>query len=228
MKLHTIKTICILSGGLFTANALALAQAEPSAPASAVPHYSSESDSSYVKPKTTSPNFYLEAGFTYMNAKTKGDDQDLYGGTLALGWRLDKASKVQIEVGGLFGDDTSDSEKNEFTVTTLLLSASACMPLGQKEQWELRLTPAIGFYSMKWQVKDAAYGYGSTSGNDTDTAFAWGGGVGITYHINKRFYVDTGYRYLRVGSTEYKIIGYKAELDSMNTHSAIVSLGWKF
>ncbi|AWI07903.1 outer membrane beta-barrel protein [Ereboglobus luteus] len=223
------KTICALFTGLLIASASALAQTTPPTPAQAAgPSHSSKPDSSYAMPKATGPNFYFEVGGTYMKAKTEGQKQDFYGGTIAIGGRLDRISKVQLEIGRLSGDDKHSepgySEKNDFTVTTALLSASACIPLGKKEQCELRLTPLAGLYSMKWKVNSSYYG----SGNDTDTAFSWGGGAGITYHINTRFYVDAGYRYIRVGSTEYKMLGVKLKLDSMDTHSATVSVGCKF
>jgi opacity protein-like surface antigen len=52
--------------------------------------------------------------------------------------------------------------------------------------------------------------------------------VGITHHINKRFYLDFAYRYLRVSATEYSMWDEKLKLNAHNTHTFTASFGFKF
>lgn len=226
MKLAaTSKTICALFTGLLIASASALAQVAPPTPASVAPNYSAGDDSSYVTPKTAGPNLYLEAGLTYMNAKPgNSSGVDFWGTNVAFGWRINKNNKIQAEIGALFASDDYTTGKEEDTAVTLMASYSYCIPLSPTGNWELRLTPTAGFASINVKLKNTVRG----SDDDTDTALAYGAGAGFTYHINNRFYLDFGYRYLRLGSTEYKLFNYKMKLDDMNTHSAIVAFGWKF
>ncbi|MDF9828266.1 opacity protein-like surface antigen [Ereboglobus sp. PH5-5] len=222
----TSKTICALITGLLIASASALAQVAPPTPASVAPNYSSGRDSSYAMPKATGPNLYLEGGLAYMNAKPgNSSGADFWGINTAFGWRINKNNKIQAELGVLMSsEDHGRGIKEEDTALMLLASYSYCIPLNSDGNWELRLTPAAGFTSINLKLKRRGYG----SDDDTDTAFAFGGGMGITYHISDRFYMDFGYRYLRVGSTEYRVFNIEDELDDMNTHTASVSFGWKF
>ncbi|AWI07902.1 outer membrane beta-barrel protein [Ereboglobus luteus] len=234
----TSKTICALFTSLLVASTSVLAQVAPPTPAQAAgPAYFSDGDS-FALPKTSGPNFYLEGGLAYMNAKIglDQDNSDLWGAHVAFGWRIDKHSKIQVEMQALFSSDDyyasyggySGKITQEVVAVPTLFSYSYCLPLDKNGQWELHFTPTVGFYTANMKLKGSIYGYGSASDDDTDTSFVFGGGVGFTYHINKNLYLDLSYRYMRAGSTDYQLFGTSFDQDAFNANGATFSIGWKF
>ncbi|MDR1010671.1 MAG: porin family protein [Opitutaceae bacterium] len=241
INIRISKTI-LTAIGLLTAGAISFAQADTS---------------SYVLPKNSSPNFYLEVGAGFMRADLKeanvepGDEgipsdlKKFYGGTIAFGWRIAKQHKVQIE-SGLYGSSYSDSEsgtgwsasyKTTIAAIPVLATYSYCIQLDPAERCELRLSPALGFYSMgvnikqdeNWNNGSGNSGYYNRDETASDIAPAIGAGVGFTWHFTSKFYLDAGYRLLYVGKTEYSYSDNDTlKFKAMTTHSLSVSLGWKF
>ena len=143
----------------------------------------------------------------------------------------------------------------------LLLSYSYSIRLDSAERWEFRLSPAAGLINMfgSWNlngsgsytapngttITDAPGGVispdGSTinvaerfSGSKMKSAFAFGGGFGVTYYFADRWYADAGYRYLwtakvsnplPAGGTPWN--GTQA-WNGLNAHVYTLTLGWKF
>ncbi|MDR1012200.1 MAG: porin family protein [Opitutaceae bacterium] len=236
MNTHLSKTI-LTAIGLLAAGAISSAQTDTS---------------SFVLPKDSAPNFYLEAGAGFMRADAggdlEGDLKNFAGGSMAFGYRINKAHKIQFEIGAYMASDTesysyagggssiSINLELELTAVPVLVSYSYCIPLDQAGRCELRLTPTAGIYTMNAKLSGnlSAAGYGqaiaeSDSESDSDTSFAIGLGVGFTYHFSQKFYLDAGYRFLRTGKTEYDLIdGADTSIKSTNNHCLNVSFGWKF
>ncbi|WP_334319363.1 porin family protein [Termitidicoccus mucosus] len=195
----------------------------------------------YVLPKDSGPNFYLEAGPGFMKADlktTEGDDvnDDLgkfVGGSLSFGWRISPNHKIQIEAGGYVSDAKESGEdyswKADITAIPVLVSYSYCVQLDQAGRCELRLTPTLGSITMQIDEKEDDPS-GHYSASVSDTTYAVGAGVGITYHLSSKFYVDAGYRFLRLGKTEYSFYDDEPEtgLKAANSHWVSVTFGWKF
>jgi len=202
---------------------------------------------SYVMPKTAAPNFYLEAGPSYMSGKMTlkysaianasiDGPKSFIGGDVAFGWRFAPRQKVQLEVGfygsnsvtvnEYVGADVGYVSDVKATATPILASYSYCLPLGSDGRSELRLTPMLGFMAVKLNLTRPYDGDGSGS----NTAFAAGAGVGYTYHFSSKFYLDAGVRYLNVGKASIGITDSSNTIDisAMNTFAVSASFGWKF
>jgi hypothetical protein len=95
MNTHASKTI-LTAIGLLLAGAISSAQTD---------------GVSYVLPKTSAPNFYLEAGGGFISRTENGDGFNglgkMSGGTVTFGWRVNKTSKIQLEA-GLYSASDSD------------------------------------------------------------------------------------------------------------------------
>ncbi|WP_068768464.1 porin family protein [Termitidicoccus mucosus] len=230
------KLTALLITMLLAAGTVVQAQVAPPSPASAAGK--SYGDGSYVLPKTSAPNLYLEGGLVYTRYDA-GDagTENFYGVNAAFGWRINKNNKIQVELGVLAssGDEYSEYVPDvgqarisfDYATVPLLASYSYCIPLDANGRWDLRITPTVGLYTMKMESEAKAGGV-KISSDDTDSAIAYGVGIGTSYHINNRFYLDFGYRFMRVGSLTCKLWGESLELDDANTHSITASFGWKF
>lgn len=233
--MKTLKTACAIITGLLMTSASVLAQVAPPTPAEAAgPSYNTGGDLSLVTPKPKA-NFYLQGGLIYTHAKIgdqyhSKDNVDMFGINAAFGWRIDQYNKIEIEAGILGSSENNHgvtmgyANKVTYAAVPVLTSYSLCIPLAKDRKCELRLTPTIGYYSVAAEYDHYVIGPRWIDGDDSGGAFAYGVGVGITCHLNQRFYLDIGYRYLGVGSIDLKY----TELKSQTTHSAIASFGWKF
>jgi len=210
---------------------------------------------SYVMPKTTSPNFYLEAGPSYMRT-SDSDIKNFIGGGVAFGWRIAKKHKIQFEAGVYASNSTSDSKRvskptyyyytlsseARLTAIPLLVSYSYCIMLDTAGRSELRLTPTAGLlwingkFNVNWNAQFGGYyAVYEVSNKASDNTYAIGASVGYTYHFSSKFYLDASFRYLRAGKTDYDYFSDKnvgvyasATLDAMNTYGITASFGWKF
>jgi len=179
------------------------------------------SDSTYIQPKAGAANFFVEAGASYFFA-TSGDHDDLAGVGASIGWRAGSVVKLQLESGVYFSSKTSNygyynnpydygyrSEKVDITVIPVLFSPSFCISLSRSGRAELRFTPSLGFCDV------------SQSGRSgSSTAFAYGFGMGYTYHINRQFYADAGLRWLGWTSSGH--------VDTTGYGGLTLAGGWKF
>ncbi|MDR1011073.1 MAG: outer membrane beta-barrel protein [Opitutaceae bacterium] len=237
MKTKILNTACAIVTGLFIASTSVLAQVAPPTPAAVAPDYNSGGEVSLFLPKAApSPNFYLDAGFIYTKTEI-GDayrgksSTNMYGLNVAFGWRFDQYNKVQLDLGFLAGDekDYGSGGKISYGAAPVLASYNFYVPLAKNRRCELRLSPIIGYYLVVANCDDYVYRRTGASrwlvdGTETGGAFAYGGSVGLTCHINQRFYVDFAYRFLGVGSLSIDVL----DIKSQTTHSGIASFGWKF
>jgi opacity protein-like surface antigen len=198
-----------------------------------------ERETSLAVPKARGANLFLSVGPTYMNAKSAEadsgtDDVDLYGALVGFGWRIDQWNKIQVEVGVLAGSESYtyysggyyggvSSLNLDYVVVPELFTYSVCIPLAPSRRCELRISPSIGGAYIFTDYKYDSPSYWMTA-TDSDIALAAGIGVGLTIHVSQRMFLDIGYRYLRVGKTEYNW----GSLDAINTHSLAFLVGWKF
>jgi opacity protein-like surface antigen len=198
-----------------------------------------ERETSLAVPRARGANLFLTVGPTYMNAKSVDansgtDGVDLYGALVGFGWRIDHWNKIQIEVGVLAGSEShtyyysggyysSVSSLNlDYVVVPELFTYSVCIPLARSRRCELRISPSIGGAYVFTDYEYSSSSYWRTA-TDSDIALAAGIGVGLTIHVSKLVFLDIGYRYLRVGKTEYNW----GRLDALNTHSLAFLVGWK-
>jgi len=195
--------------------------------------------SSYVVPKEHEANFFIDAGVTSMfaNLSTRETSADLSGTvnftgiSASFGLRLNTYNKIQGESGFLYGHkskavngtDVSDVSER-FTMIPMVFSYSVCFPLSQDGTWELRISPSIGaaLIYTRYDYSSATASY-SGKNNDADLGLVYGVGAGVTYHLNKRLYVDAGLRYLRVGETSYNW----GKLEAFNGVALSVAVGYK-
>ena len=233
MKTPISKTILLIIG-LLSAGAISFAQT---------------GDNYNILRRPGSLNFYLEASAAYINDGVKADDVDipsslknLFGSSLAFGWRIDEHQKIQLESGYYTSSATANSNydnweygTHKFTVDVMpvLFSYSYCLPLGDSGRYELRLTPIVGFYSMKVKVTHEyiTNGVYNTDPDQTgsSTPFVYGVGVGFTWHFSRMFYADAGYRLIRRGGLTVGNGPYNAgaSVKSAFTNWLTVSIGWK-
>jgi opacity protein-like surface antigen len=139
------------------------------------------------------------------------------------------------------GLTTSCHLKYKATVIPLLFSYSFVLPFGADDKFSVRATPTVGFLHWRSKITDyssSAYVDEATpsySGNDT--ALSYGLGLGFTWHINQRLFVDIAYRWL--GTDDIKVMSYSEEdehgrdattiiLKKQNTHSLTAAIGFKF
>lgn len=216
MKTHISKTI-LTAIGLLSAGAISFAQA----------------GDDFVLPKE-SANLYVEVGTAYVKDSIKDEDgsypgglNNFYGASVAFGWRIAKAHKVQLETGIYVSSadfNDGDDDKIDATVIPLLVSYSYCIPLAQDGRSELRITPVAGLYNMKFKYSEPGY-----SESASDAPFAFGLGAGYTYHFSKRFYLDAGYRFLSRGAVkDSDDEGSYTVAKSAVTHWFTVAAGFKF
>jgi opacity protein-like surface antigen len=180
------------------------------------------------KPKA---NLYLEVGPSYMNTKIGDQYYDktgigMFGISTALGWRINKSNKIQLEI-GVHGS----SKKNDATYTAVpvLVSYNYCIPLGKSNRCELRLSPAAGFNVMgakydHYIIRRWYNGHEYIDGNDAAVAPAYGAGIGLTCHPSPRFLLDFGYRFTGIGSVDLKY----TEIKAQTAHAITARIGWKF
>jgi opacity protein-like surface antigen len=238
MKNKILNTACAIITGLFITSASALAQTAPPTPAKAAgANYYSGGDTSLALPKAApSTNFYLDVGPIYTRTKIGDQNHDksntnMLGLNVAFGWRVNQYNKIQFDLASLSANSKKDygpDGKITYGAIPALVSYNICVPLAKNQQCELRLAPMAGYYFL---MADCDNYVSRKDGNrwlvdDTRIrgAFAYGGSAGLTYHINRRFYVDFAYRFLEVGSMTIN----KIDIKSQTTHSAIASFGWKF
>lgn len=183
-----------------------------------------QSGDSFALPKTGgSPNFSVSVGPTYLNASADYFDQDFYGVMANFAWRIDRHNKLQIDIGILGASNNSPYADVTLVALPELFSYNFCLPFGANDQFEFRIAPTVGFYVL---AINQDYNYGG-SYTDSDVTYAYGCGLGFTWHINKRFFIDATYRYLRTGNTSFDL-GYYTEIRSQTTNSYTISFGFKF
>lgn len=233
MKNKTLitKTAFAVIAGLLLASASTLAQIAPPTPASVAPNYGIGSETSLIMPKPRA-NLYFDVGLQYLQTHLKYSDYNykenynFYGANFVFGWRIDPHNKIQAELSALGAyKDYGDGDEEAWGMSNLLFTYGFCVPLGTSQQWELRLSPSIGFNSIY-----VRYRYNARDGwkNTNDVTFSYGAGIGVTCHLSKRMYLDAGYRYLRASGPNLNF-GYRdITFDDMDTHAFTFSVGWKF
>jgi len=205
-----------------------------------------------AKPKVDTSGFYMEASYGCMKT---GNDlfKNFTGGSLILGARFARHHKIQFELGAYQSNsnNTTDTE-DPYTVDVItsrlyavpvLLSYSYCIPLDAANRFEIRISPVAGLFAGVARLTDNYYevvnGQQVSQGDSEDsfalgTSFAWGAGVGVTYHFTRHFYIDAGYRFLRAGKTTYDFgenddgTSDVSTLDALKTHWFSLSLGVQF
>jgi opacity protein-like surface antigen len=183
-------------------------------------------DDSLALPKTNGKNYTFTIGPTLLNAKidaSYGDTASLTGATAAFGWRIDRHNKLQWDIGLQYRSDLLDVADGDTLVMPILFSYNFCVPLGERDRFELRVAPTIGFTYL--------YGYSDYyDDDDSDTALTYGAGLGFTIHVSKRVFVDFLYRYAQTSdfkSTKLATVGLPGEF-KFKASSFTVAAGFKF
>jgi opacity protein-like surface antigen len=224
--------------GLLSAGSISTASADTGA------------DTNYALPKTGAPNFYIDAGAGFLSSTKKGDVftglDNMVGGAVAIGWRINQNNKIQLET-GLYSASDSDyvyghKLDTDCRIIPVLFSYSYIIPLTHDGRFELRLTPAIGYYSAKLDMSTNEHVSPGLSnhGSGTGSAFAYGAGAGFTWHFTSRIYMDIGYRFLHM--SDAKINNLRVYMDNLpgnadyvyfnkkeeNVHNLTIAIGVKF
>ena len=161
-------------------------------------------------------------------------------GRTSFGWRFNKYNKLQIEGSLLFGSHTqfssyyygpgnyySSNAQARYTAGQDALTYSFVIPFDKKGVVELRLSPSIGYAYVHANFEGTSYYPSYTSrynASEGRFAFMAGGGIGLTFHTSKRFMLDLGYRYMRMGALDYSW----GEVPSSDNGFWTLLLGWKF
>ena len=243
LKTHT--RVCAVIAGLIIASASASAQVAPPAPP---PNYTTantnHADETFLVLPKPGANLFVEAGLQYLHtthrafkAGNEGYDYknnlNFHGMRASFGWRIDARNKIQVDIDalGAYKDRRHGDGYEELTALfNNLLTYSICVPLASDWRWELRFSPSAGYsYTNVSERHDRSHDRDRRGGkdkweNDGDFSFTFGAGAGATFHVNRRIYVDAGYRYLRATGPKIWNVRYEA----MNMHALTVSCGVKF
>jgi len=203
-----------------TATTAQTGQNNTSANAQSIPPLDNDLKTSLALPKARGVNMYFMFGPTWMNTRNEYGSVDLYGVTLAFGWRIDTYSKFQIDSSLLAGSHDEYSPYYhghvDYIVGLDAVTHSFIIPFDAKGVFGMRVSPSIGLAYIATNYRGSYYsGYSSYYTNSSDGKFtwAWGGGIGFTVHTSKRFMLDLGARYMRMGGVQY----YWGEIPSTDT-----------
>ncbi|MDR1010475.1 MAG: porin family protein [Opitutaceae bacterium] len=198
MKKLTSRASAALLIGLLTAGSISTASADTG------------TDANYALPKTDAPNFYIDVGAGFLSSIKMRDVftglDNMAGGAVAFGWRINQNNKIQLEA-GLYSASDSDTIYGhkldaDCRIIPVLFSYSYVILSTLDGRAEFRVTPTIGYYSAKLEIStDEPVSSGlNNRGSGTGSAFAFGVGAGFTWHFTPRSYMDIGYRILRMSS----------------------------
>jgi hypothetical protein len=232
MKNHRVKTIA-----LTLACATALATHAP-ARDSFFDNTPAPAKTQQIATRTKVPNFSIDAGASFM---TDRKNSDYWGGNLSLAWQInennklqfkDEYYKIQIDLGCLRKSRSEnvlyyynnvvwrpDNHTIKTTIMPVLLSLTLCVPLDHDGRWEWRFSPTIGAMI----YKKSARIFDSFENPRNRSAFAYGLGTGIAWHMNSSYYIEAKYRLL--GANVSPLIMGQSPL---YTHTLTCALGWKF
>jgi len=215
-----------------TATTALPAQYNTGANAQNIPSTDKGRETSLAVPNARGANMFFMAGLTWMNVgpiwKTKNPYDivgimDLYGLTIAFGWRVGIHSKFQIDSSLLFGPQNEFGYSIDYVVNLDAFTYSFVIPLDKEGRCEFRLSPSIGLAYIHTNYESNYYPY-SIRASDGQFALAAGGGFGFTFHPSKRFMIDTGFRYMRIDATTYNW----GHISARDTGAWTLSAGWKF
>ena len=181
----------------------------------AVKPQSSSTDSVSDKPQTSSDGyFYLEAGLASYGIKNGYFSSSTTGFAASAGWRMGQTGKIQNKIHLDYGYFNAKVYSDAYTTSKwktmpLLLSYSACIPLKNLglesvealEGFELRITPSLGLVRIEEHYTYNS-GYYTYTDKYSNAELAYGIGLGLTYHINKKFFVDFGWHWLRIETND--------------------------
>ena len=183
-----------------------------------------------------------------------------FGPSFNFEWRIDQQNKLLLNTGFLFSNKARktqfvyddgmwrDEDKTEFSATAipLLFAYGYQIPFGDNKEFEVSLTPTIGFIHFRGKTNyifsETEIATGNTdvevlSHKFNNTVFAYGIGVNFVWHINNRLSADIGYRFLATGKLKVfnSVEGdddwrgtIEAKTKSLATHSLTAAIGFKF
>ena len=184
---------------------------------------------SFSVPKAHGPNMFFTLGPTFMHTSNEAGSVDLYGLTLAFGFRLSINTKIQIDSSLLGGSHDEYigyyyHGHVDYVVGLDAFSPSFIIPFDEKGIFEIRLSPSIGLAYIYTNYRGyLATGYYTTA-TDGKFAVAAGSSFGLTFHTSKRFMLDLGFRYMRIDETQFNW----GIIPATNTYAYTFSAGWKF
>jgi opacity protein-like surface antigen len=183
-------------------------------------------DDSLALPKNNGHDYTFTVGPTLLNAKidaSYGDSSNLAGITAAFGWRINRHNKLQWDIGFQYRADLLNAADGDTLVMPVLFSYNFCVPFGERDRFEFRVAPTIGFTYL--------YGYSDYyDDDDSDTALTYGAGLGFTIHATSRVFVDFLYRYAQTSdfkSAKLAAVGLPDEF-KFKASSFTIAIGFKF
>jgi len=153
-----------------------------------------------------------------------GDADTGFGGAIAFGREFSMyqapgkfRAEVEIADQGADLDDTEmwgDTYGGDYNLFTVMVNGYYEMPV--YDALSLYVMAGVGY--AKYDVNYTWEGY--DMGGDSDNAFAYKAGVGITYNFTDEMAADLGYEYLGVADNSIA--------DSVNGHNIVASFRFKF
>jgi hypothetical protein len=131
--------------------------------------------------------FYTEAAAVYA---FPGDFDDVLGGSLALGYRINSTQKVEVET--IYFESNAHHYGPSVRFVPILLKGKYTMPIGQN--WSCTVAIAGGAV-----IENMSSGY-LYYGRD-DVAAAFGGEASLDYQINERTSIGAGATVLGLTAT---------------------------
>jgi len=150
-------------------------------------------------------------------------------GDLALGYQLTKSWAVEVESGATW--NSGPNPHDSFYQIPVMLNV--IYQIQMSDSWKAYFgAGAGGVVSMlRTEVKDAAF-FSPFVFEDSDWSPGYQAEAGIKYALSRHVDVDLGYKFLGVAEYDYRLgipdAGESLKVKDLYTHSATLSLTWKF
>ena len=171
-------------------------------------------DGIYISAKvgfsSVTAKYDLKLGNAIVDSKTEKLG-DLYGGSLALGYKFNQWLRLELE-GGMFGNNV---DGNPTTIGTFMGQFHVDLPINT-----IPVTPYfnLGVGNLSYRETDSDDGTFSASATHANA------GIGLTYAFHETATLDIGYRFGATGALiEEKIGPYKAQA-SLRTSTLLIGL----
>lgn len=151
-------------------------------------------------------------------------------GDLSLGYNLTKSWAVELEAGAVW--NPIQSSENSFYQVPIMFKTRYQVSLNKS--WKVYFGAGAGevIGIFEGEFLDPNF-HVPLRISDMNTAFGYEAEAGIKYNLSRRFEIDLGYRFLGVNEYDWNFqrrFAYTVNLrtDDIFTHSAQLSLTWKF
>ncbi len=179
--------------------------------------------------RTTTYTFEPFAGFIRGHGRFQVDPG--VRGDLALGYNLNKSFAVEAEAGGIWNPNSNPND-SFYQIPAML---NAIYQIHLSESWKAYIGAGAGavISMIHTQVKDPAFHTPFTL-EDSDWSAGYQAEAGIKYALSRHIDIDLGYKFLGIAQYDYQFRNFadsipeRVKINDLFTHSAQLSLTWKF